>query len=191
MNPAENLILDYLDLILLEPNSNEWGSANFNKNMPRFYRLQRIKSCLNALELHPIPIMKFEQGQFLENRTIKDIEEVERLLSTSFKLDYDKYVEERNINQLSVLFSSFLTLLVNLHRVRNTFKGTLAASNHYLTPIFVAKQISHENANYEKTILKTLVYLLNPKSRQISREKMIEDFDFPDVDLVELDFEWL
>lgn len=191
INPAQILISDYLELKHLEPRSEEWGSATFKKNPPRFYRLERIKSCLRALGMHPIPIMKFENGEFLIDRDLNELYEVERILLNAFNLDYDSFVQERGVDQLPHLFSGFLNLLINLNKVRKTFSGTLAASDHYLTPIFAAKQITEKNEGYEETIKDALVFLLNSANKTFTEKEMVEKYDFPDVDLLDVDLEWM
>lgn len=191
LNPAEILLSDYLSLLELEPNPSEWGiSSDFNNNPPRYYRLQRIKACLKALNIDEKSILTFETGMFLMDFSNSAIEQMELILIENFSLDFDVYVENKKASDLPRVYGRFFKLYKNISQLKNTFSGVLASSNHFLTPLFVKDQVVEKFTIQEETIEKVLVHLLNPQKIKLYERELIEQFEFPDIDLPSIDMGW-
>jgi len=67
----------------------------------------------------------------------------------------------------------------------------IEAPTHFWIPIITKEQVVNKYADQEKTIERILVYLLNREEKVFSKSEMIQKFDFPDVDLDDIDMEWV
>lgn len=191
INPAELLISDYLDLKFLEPSSDNWGRSSFLKNPPRFYRLERLKSCLISLKYHSITIMKFENGEFIKGWSEYDIKKLESILNQGFSITFDEFITYRDEKQLPKLFKDLLKIAINFHKMENSFTNSLAASDHLLTPIIINQEISNQNNYHKETIQKALSFMINKNEKRFTLSTLKSEFNFPDVDLSEIHLEWI
>jgi hypothetical protein len=70
-------------------------------------------------------------------------------------------------------------------------KSVLAASGHFLTPYLIADKLQQKLADDTHVLDEVLSLLLNPTNKQLTHEELVECFDFPDVDLDDIDLEWM
>jgi hypothetical protein len=189
-NPAALLLSDYLALCRLGPTPDEWNTLTLSNNPPRYYRFQRIKSCFKALDLNPSLISTFELGPFEKEFIMSDIEKVEQILAEIFSLDHGVYIDERSPNILPGLFEQFFKLYKNLMDLRKTYADLLATPSHFMIPILAKEEVTKNGYILEDAVWNVLVYLLNKEGLTFKRSELIEQFDFPDVELYEIDLEW-
>jgi hypothetical protein len=191
LNPAEVLLSDYLSLRRIQPNRSEWHSLSLEGNPPRYYRFRRIVSCLMALDLDFIAVEDFEKGPFIRKFSNSDLAKVEQILNEGFLIEFGTFIDERNSAILPDLFVLFFKLYKNLDDLKNTFSSLIEAPTHFWIPIITKEQVVNKYADQEKTIERILVYLLNREEKVFSKSEMIQKFDFPDVDLDDIDMEWV
>lgn len=193
INPAKVLLKDFLALKSLTDDTGCWTEEHLKDNPPRLYRLQRIKSCMAALGMASVSFSDFQNGRF-QSFLQKNIgEEILKDLQEVFSLDYSSYIRSKKEEKIptSYWFKMFLDTRHIIHQFYATRDGVLTASGHYITPVLILDEIQNTIQLQKDTLDKTLCLLMNPKSLTYSRKHLIKYFQFPDIDLCEIDAEWM
>ena len=78
----------------------------------------------------------------------------------------------------------------NLHQINIQFGGVIAASGLYVLPILLNNEIVRKTKADLAVIDQLLMLFINPKGIDLSREKLVRDFNFPveDIHSVDLDY---
>jgi len=190
-DPAAILLSDYLELLALEPDKNEWDNDSFNGSPPRKYRLLRMKSCLKALGFEMNANDSIELPLYLRELDTSEMTKIEDILEVNFSLYFTNYVTERSPEVFNQLFIDCLQLLKGIYKLQNTFSEKLAASNHLLTPLLIRDQILEKISKERETLEKAMVLMLNKEAHTYTYEELVELYDFPNVDLGAIDLDWI
>lgn len=193
LNPAEILIADYIELKTLVTNELPWDEQVLVHNPPRYLRILRIKACLRALNLSCDNFRDFEKGVPIRNVKSEEFLKVEELLWTGFSIDRSDYMDEDcgAFFSASNHFHMLLSTRLNIHRFHAQRDAVLAASGHFLTPVLVIKKIEEKLGISTDILDQALSLLLNPEGHSNSLSELIDQFDFPEVDLDAIDLDWI
>lgn len=193
LDPAKILIADYIELITMIVDTPTWEEQTFADNPPRFFRIKRIKACLNALGLQCESFHDLDNGLPVEDVSFDIFLKVQEVLATAFSIDLNQLINERNKNSYSASsqFQLLLATRANIHRFKSLRNGVLVASGYYLTPIFVLKNIEQKLSEPSLAIDTALSLLLNPEQKFLSYKELVTEYNFPDIDLNDIDIEWL
>lgn len=191
LNPAKILVQDYLELNSMTLGLSEWTEEHFKDNPPRLLRLQRIRACLSCLEIETADFHSFEKGEWVQPVSDELLETILLVLKTPFELDYEQYITSEDRYSERYHFGEFLSIRVALYKLSSIRKSVLAASGHFLTPVLALHYLEKKVEAECLALDEVLQLLLNPKELRLERQTMVTDFGFPDVDLDELDLEWL
>ncbi len=78
--------------------------------------------------------------------------------------------------------------LYQLSTIRST---VLIASGHFATPVHMIDHLQKKTAAEQLALDEVLRLLLNPAKIQFDYGLMISSFGFPDVNLSDIDLEWM
>lgn len=190
-NPAKILVQDYLELNSMTLGFSEWTDEHFKDNPPRLLRLQRIRACLSCLEIEVADFHSFEKGDWVKPVSEELLETIQLVLKTPFELDYEQYIRPEDRYPEMYHFGKFLSIRVVLYKLSSIRKSVLAASGHFLTPVLVLHHLEKKVEAECLALDEVLQLLLNPKELRLEHQTMVTDFGFPDVDLDEIDFDWM
>lgn len=175
----------FFELKQLEQNLENWKEENLKDNPPRFYRFMMIKSILNY---YNISLNDFINGDFLnqfkdENRQIIN----------------DKLIGFDNLNEFLIdcdiqfLYKKLFEFRLKLESVFNFNSGLLAIFESRILPIKLIEntiEIFKDETEIIDEILCSL--LLSAKNEhRIDMIKLISEFNFPMVNLDEIDADWI
>lgn len=173
-------------------NPTEWAD-----NPPRYLRYQMLLSVCDALS---IGLKDIEEGTYKIKATANQFDDFLNRYESNTKNKKFKTIIERYKNESSycvVLDSQLTSLFYSLLRVRKTtfevesqFSGLLAASGVYTLPVMINNSIAKGLQKEKKFIDDILMFLMNPNQLDISRLNLIAKFQFPNVDLEEIDFDF-
>ena len=191
INPAKVLLEDYLELKSLLPNLENWKEEKLLTNPPRYYRLLRIKACMLSLNIESEDFSQFRAGAWCRNTLPELIENIEQVLKEPFCLDYEKYLEEDKVFSGRYMFSMLLQLREALYKLPSIRSGILAASGHFLTPIFMIEHLQQKTLSEQLALDEAIQLMLNPNEIRFNENQMITSFGFPDVNIEDIDLEWV
>lgn len=175
----------FFELKQLEQNLENWKEENLKDNPPRFYRFMMIKSILNY---YNISLDDFINGDFLnqfkdENRQIIN----------------DKLISFDNLNEFLIdcdiqfLYKKLFEFRLKLESVFNFNSGLLAIFESRILPIKLIENKIEIFKNETEIIDEILCSLLlsAKNEHRIDMIKLISEFNFPMVDLYEIDADWI
>ena len=191
INPAQVLLEDYLELKSLVPNIENWKEDLLLSNPPRYYRLLRIKACMLSLTIEAEDFRQFASGRWFRNASPELIDTIEQILKETYCLDYQKYLDEDKVFSGRYMFSMLLQLREALYKLTSIRSGILAASGHFLTPIFMIEHLQQKTLSEQLALDEVIQLMLNPNEIRFNYNQMITSFDFPDVNIQDIDLEWI
>ncbi len=191
INPATLLLEDYLEVMSLTSGLKVWDAEPFESNPPRYYRLKRIQACMKALNIQSQSVNDFKYGGWCPSISIDAIERIQNFLKGPFQLDYESYIDEHSHFSQDYMFHMLLEIREIMSKYKSLHDSVLAASGHFLTPVHILQSLQSKQESEEKAIDEVLYLLMNPSLLFYSREELIANFGFPDVDLDEIDLEWV
>lgn len=191
INPAQVLLEDYLELKSLVPNIENWKEDLLLSNPPRYYRLLRIKACMLSLTIEAEDFRQFASGRWFRNASPELIDTIEQVLKETYCLDYQKYLDEDKVFSGRYMFSMLLQLREALYKLTSIRSGILAASGHFLTPIFMIEHLQQKTLSEQLALDEAIQLMLNPNEIRFNYNQMTKSFGFPDVNIQDIDLEWI
>jgi hypothetical protein len=183
---ARSILLGFLDLRRLSPDLRHWTEKRLSDNPPRLIRLRQLVAMFRAFGL-PWNPRSFTQGKFIKP-------EDPRYTALLSKLEKEVPKEGRNScgrHQLPFFFALLFDYRSSLEETLSFTSGVLEASGLYLHACHKAEELNtiiRENVAIVEDIL---VALISPGGLSFSVEQLARDYDYPDVDLLDLDIEWM
>jgi len=190
LNPATILLDDYLEMMSMTSGMQTWDAEQFKDNPPRYYRMQRIQACMKALNIHVQYVHQFKSGGWCLPLSEAMVELILQILEGPFQLDYASYIEEPNSFSEHNTFDMLLDIREIMSKYKYLHGSVLAASGHFLTPLFMLNHLQEKQESEKKAIDEVLQLLMNPTELRLTREELITQFGYPDVDLDAIDLEW-
>ncbi|PIB35753.1 hypothetical protein BFP72_10285 [Reichenbachiella sp. 5M10] len=191
-----DLILKFYEFKAYVPNRSEWNAESLKFNQPRYFRYLEILSLMKAFKVGSNIQEDFEHLGFLQKRTKEDftllIKDIEDYASHS---EHEKQRWERD-SQSSSLIKKLGFTVSKLFRFSEEFRSLL----DFNSGVMEAGQITSRYAiTRTKRILENidltelheiegiLCSLINPENKTFTQNELVTHYDFPQVDLAEID----
>ena len=178
-------------------NNKPFDRKKWEENPPRLIRYQMLMSICSCLGINLQEIdsesIKVEMNKdticsFLEELILKT-KRKQKAKDFQFILDTIKADNKLSVNE-NYIYSKLFQMRYNLHQINVQFEGVIAASGLYVLPILLNNEIIRKTRDDLAFIDQLLILFINPKGEDLSRERLIRDFNFPveDIHSVDLDF---
>ncbi len=175
----------FFELKQLEQNLENWKEENLKDNPPRFYRFMMIKSILNY---YNISLDDFINGDFLNQ-----FKDENRQIINDKLIGFDNLHEFLIDCDIQFLYKKLFEFRLKLESIFNFNSGLLAIFESRILPIKLIEntiEIFKDETEIIDEILCSL--LLSAKNEhRIDMIKLISEFNFPMVDLDEIDADWI
>ena len=189
----EKQLLDtFLDLYTYDTKIHEWSFEKFENYPSRSHRLQIITALMKALDVN-CSYSDFKDGRFISKvhyNKWKDFKE-----SIIDQLDAKAYTRSLKENShpfdIQSIFRTFMQYRLNAQKLLGIFDGIYAANDEFMA--FV-KLIEIPNIHLKedlKNIEQVLLFCINPTTISYTKEELIANFGFPDVNINEVDVDWM
>lgn len=187
----KQLLTILLELYTYNNRMETWSLKKFAGNPPRLYRLQMINALMKAFNIK-CSYTDFLKGEFITEENLPSSEEILRFTA---KLYPDKMgikpQDNCDVGHAKYIFQSFIQYRLKLVELFDIGSGVYAASGYNRIPSLVFFGIN-KKLEAETNILDTLILLfMKFVKSNYSREDLIRRFNYPDVDLDEIDSEWM
>jgi hypothetical protein len=187
----KKLLKRILELQDLSNDISQWSLVKFEKNTPRSYRLQMIDSLFQALEIK-VTHEQFFSGEFITESNLPDVNKVLELLSAFGEFNLPILPKnEWGVSQAQHTFLYLMKYRLYLNQLENIGSGVYAASGYYRLPFVIFAKL-HPSVKRESKVIDALLRLfINPTKLKLSKKELIEKFNYPSVNLGDLDLEWM
>lgn len=208
---AADLLEKILEFNAMTPNQNEWSEKILNYNKPRLIRFQRIKALLLAFDVVQINsqkknslinifsrhnsliqdltksgILSFMSGEFIKTR---DFSKYSNLISI---IEQNSFSENKPIDifDLERFYSHLIQYRISVYNVLSHNSGVLEASNKgFFAAINITGEANNNIKDQINIVDSLLVQIIDPESKELSEQELIDKYDFPKEDINEIDFE--
>jgi hypothetical protein len=185
---SRDLLQAFLDLRRLAPELDTWTEERLADNPPRLARLQQLVALFRAFGIPWDPVA-FVDGTFIRPEDPRYDAILSRLKAEA--VDGEKLEDRRARRQLPRFFSILFDYRTRLDDVLSFNSGVIEASGLYL--------LAHRKADMQNQIIRnnlaaiedTLTELISPAGAAFPRERLVREFGYPDVDVTDLDLDWL
>jgi hypothetical protein len=203
-NSSKYAAVDLLDKIIeftnMTRDPEEWSFEMQKSNEPRFVRLEQIKALMNAFVPELLyskgireNIESFYSGEFIQNRQIEDygklLDNMDKAISKSnFDVDPNQKID---LYDLQNNYRNLLSYYLKLNSLINHNKGMMEISYPYFFTYLITNSISDSissRAGKMKTILSSFI---DPFKRSFTLDKLIKQYNYPNIDLLDLDLDWM
>lgn len=187
LNIGQLLLDQLLDLTSYSPVIEDWNEGLFKDNPPRSIRLKRINSYLKALNIDCNYATLFN-GEFVKDTQCYSINKLIELYPEARNSDFTYGADQQD---WEAFYKQLMKHVLLVDEVLNFNSGLLSASGLYGSLYIIS---SKTNNQIRKAIGKEkiiLTWLLNPEKVEMSIDELINKYDYPDVDLSEIDLEWI
>jgi hypothetical protein len=187
---AKDVLDLYLEFEGMQPGQDTWTEDKLADDPPRFYRLKMLLSLFRAFELGDI--REFAEGTFVLKRKIEDygalIKQMKSELRTITKF---RKGEQLTLNEIVFLFKRLLEYRRRWDDVTGFSSGLYACSAKYRYAFYKIDQVNSEIRDKISPINDILNFIMSPSGKFMSKEELVKHFDYPDVDLSDIDDEWI
>jgi len=181
------LLLMFLELKSLAPDFNCWTEEKLSDNPPRFYRLRQLTALFKAYGI-PFDPNLFMLGEFIDPDN-------QRYHTILMKLSKGRSRGKKSRKPedtwaLSKCFETLLDYRMRLDEVLSFSSGVLTAPpsiSHVLKTIGKLNQVINKNITPIEDILAEFI---SPEGLTFTIEQMVRDYEYPDVDLFDIDMDW-
>jgi hypothetical protein len=197
---APDLLEKIIEFTNMTPDPEEWSFERQKSNEPRFVRLEQIQALMNAFIPELIyskgireSIEAFYSGDFMRSRQIKDyrklLETIDKTIAKSdFRTDRKQKIY---VSDLRNNYCSLLNYYLKLNSLINHNKSMMEISYPYFFPYILTNSISDSLSSKARKLKPILALFIDPFKRKYTVDELIKQFDFPDVDLIDLDLDWM
>ncbi len=188
------LIDQLLEFVELTPDEDEWTLEALQDNEPRLVRLQQLDVLLKVMmpDIYNANDLKSNlrsvlNGDFLLNRSTQQYEALFlQMEATLTALHYDSaYKEEWSVYALHHNYEKVLQYREQLHKLLAFNSGIMEISYPYLYSVVVTKAITKKIEGHQ--LDQFLSSVIDPLNRTFTREELIKEHGYPDVNLYEID----
>jgi len=184
---TKDILRIFLELLSLSENIDEWSEENFEDNEPRLLRFQQLMALLKAFNI-PTDIHSFVNGSFI-NGLDKRYDKIREYMMRN---NHTKYTVGNILgDDIDLAFAYMLEYRIKLNKALTHNQQILLASHSmryaYFQVSFMDRAIKENLEEYDKF----LAWIISPENENIPMEKMVESFGYPDVDMSEIDFEYI
>ncbi|HEY3372798.1 MAG TPA: hypothetical protein VGK10_18255 [Prolixibacteraceae bacterium] len=197
---ALDLVDKVIELSTMSPYSDDWSFEKQKDNAPRLVRLQQIQALMHAfvpelLEKEELgeAIECFTRGQFIEHRPEKQYDtllaEMHRTIAES-RYPTGK-PREIGLRHMEYSYYHLLDYYSRLKKLLNYNKGVMEISYPFYFHFIVTDGASDSIAAPTDAIARLLTMFIDPQGKSFTREELIERYDYPEDDLLDLDLDWM
>jgi hypothetical protein len=188
----KRLLFTFLTLYSFEKEVRFWSLENFKDNPPRLYRLQMIDSLMEALDIKS-SYLEFTEGKFIAeiqlNKWGDFKKSIEKILPKEDEASRPMF--EIKVNHIMANFRLLMYYRMNAERLISSTSGIYAASGEFRTFVKLMNNTSRKLYKELKKIDTILLFCINPNNIYYSEEELVNNFNFPDVNIIDVDMEWI
>lgn len=185
------LLTSFIDLYTLSNDTTKWSLANFAKNPPRLYRLQKIDSLMAALKINS-SYQEFQYGEFLFEEGRQDLAGFKNRIEENYPSIFETiFLNNREDSDFQFVFEVLLRYRIKVQQLINVKTCVLEVSGINTIPLTIISDIDKKSQKDIAAIDNILYYLLNPTGINYTKEDLIIKFNYPDVDLAQIDKDWI
>jgi hypothetical protein len=180
----------FFELYVFESNMENWEEEKFIDEPIKLYRLQMLQSLLRAFSIE-ININDFLKGIHINQVHVEKWSEFRqrKLSKVRSQLRSFETQENTSMQELQSIFQSAISYRMQAQLLFSNNDHIYAASGNFL---FYLRAMNHINKklNNELSMLNDyLIFCLNPNQLKLKKRELMKNYNFPKVNLLDLDLD--
>ena len=196
---AGDLLDTVIEFTQMTPDPEDWSFKRQKNNDPRFIRMQQILSLLWAFIPEIIikderqAIEDFYSGNFVRYRQIQDYQKLINIMDNTILKGDSGYVskEQISLDELQYNYGSLLNYYIKLHKLISHNNGIMEISYPFYFSYLVTRNISESLKSKARKLKSILALFIDPFGKKFTIEELINNFDYPEEDLFDIDLDWM
>lgn len=184
----------YFEFKAMTPDISQWNEKSLKDNPPRFYRLLQLKSLIKAFGLE-IDLSEFESGNFIHKKDISEYKFLLKGLEKFAQIENNKdETDEIDNSDIEHVFRQYFKLLEAIFIVKSCNSGLIEVKSVSARFTYTTSKLFVEELNNLQHLMRIemiIASIIDPESREYSKSDLIEKYNFPDVDLFDIDLDWM
>jgi hypothetical protein len=186
----EDILRIYLELACLEPDKNKWDEDWLQNNEPELFRFKMLKSLFRAFGLGDIK--DFDQGTFIVKRKLEDYGFLtEKILSDLGPKPGHAYSQALDLSDIAFMFQTWLLQLQECEKIIKAYSWMIMVSEQTYYTFHKIKEVNMAIRNSTADMVAIMSSMISPSGKTFPKKELVRNFDFPDVDLFEIDVKWI
>lgn len=189
----EKQLLDtFLDLYNYEKNIDSWSFDSFEEKTPRYYRLQIIDALMKALEIN-FSYSQLSHGAFISNIHSKKWADFKKSIENILPQDMGNIDPSMRMDAFAIgtLFRTLMRYRLFAQQLLSSNDGIYASSGEFRVFLELMNTPNQQLIEELKKIDAVLLFCINPTAISYTQEELISQFSLPDVNLRDVDIEWM
>lgn len=188
---AVDLLRQFVELRDYSPDLESWSDESFAANPPRLYRLGRLRALFAAYQIDWDPA-GFAKGAFIESADERyaDVARQMEVLLVTVALEPGS-LSASGATQRQLCFEMLLRYRERVEKVLVFPDRILAASGWFALASHQMQELNRVIDEHLLLVEEILAALLSPEGRRFELLEMVRDYGYPDVDLEEIDIDWI
>ena len=187
---ARNILDMYVDLKCLQPDKELWDEISLQNNEPQLFRLKILKSLFGAFDLGDLK--DFDQGTFIVKRKLEDYGFLtEKILSDLGPKPGHAYSQSLDLNDIAYMFQSWLLQLQECEKVIKSYSWVIMVSEQTYYTFHKIKEVNMAIRRSMADMSDIMSSMMSPSGKTITKKELVRQFDCPDVNLSDIDVEWM
>jgi hypothetical protein len=180
----------FFELYAFEPNLKNWEEERLIDEPIKLYRLQMLKSLLRAFSIE-VNINDFLKGIHINQMHVARWSDfkLRKLSKVKSQLRSLETQEITSTEELQSIFQSAIAYRMQAQLLFSSNDHIYAASGNFL---FYLRAMNHINKklNNELSMLNDyLIFCLNPNQLKLKKRELMKNYNFPKVNLLDLDLD--
>ncbi|GEM_PF-1967543 len=196
---AIDFLLKFYDLKGLSPDVARWQLSSFADNPPRYHRLRELQALMRAFGLKGHP-SEFSALHLVENRDIMDFQPIlEDIKGYVRDSAHEKSNTSKDFKRLARTKEFYVMLLQSFLRFSEEVRKLLEFNDGWQETSSIAGRYTIDKTSRllkgirlkELEEIETLICsLIDPCHRVYTKSELVENYDFPEEDLADIDLDY-
>lgn len=189
----EKQLLDtFLDLYTYDTKIHEWSFEKFENYPSRSHRLQIITALMKALDIN-CSYSQFIEGKFITNVQYEKWADFKKSIENILPQVKESIPPGMQMDAFAIgmLFRTLMRYRLYAQQLLASNDGIYLASGEFRTFLDLMSEPNRKLIEELKKIDTVLLFCINPTAISYTKEELIANFGFPDVNINEVDVDWM
>lgn len=197
---ALNLLERIIEYVNMTNDEAEWTFEGQKGNPPKFARLQQIQSLmlafvpeLMASENIRRSIGNFFVGSFITHRTMDEYSDMQSLMYQTIEGSRfcNTKMKKLDVYDLQSIYCNLMDYYLKLKNLLNHNRSDLDTNYVDLFSCLVTDAISESIQSEAECISSLLGEFIDPGNHAFTEDELVEQFNYPAVDLLDMELRWM
>lgn len=186
---AQRFLLTLFEFHIITRDKSDWNEERLKDNPPRYYRFLQLNSMLKAMDI-TCNLDDFVRGSYLGGGPIIEYQDIYRDILNEVEIPVNyKFLEQSDVYvTFRELYDFRRTLYYSFHQDLTVFRDGVG---NYRISESIIEYLENDIDKRVKFVDNLLCFMIDPKQRIFDIESLKNGFNYPNVDIREIDNDYI